>query len=340
MKRSKFIALAAALASLIPATGAHADEYFLSHFTSAAETALDGGSAWQYNNTDKANWISGWDGNSSLTFDFDAPIAPGENHRLRAPLPSPAPSFNDYPYTKVKVTFSGIPDGDTVLFQIRQELSSGYIKRTWPVSNGTHVLTLDGTDIPSFDGGSNDPFDPASPYFRIRLQIDLTTIPTWVTASENVQASIDYVVITDDPSYGEDADGEGEGAAEGEGEGDGGNNGGIAAYYTRQLGDDITISVPNPGTATVFTWTFKPASGGNTQVLAETSGILHLTDLTHGDAGIYTATYDNGAKAPATYSVSLNIVNQLPASSSVTLVALAAALGSIGILRASRLRRT
>jgi len=354
--RAGFGALALTGALLLPAR-AQAAEFFLSDFTSATETALGAGSAWEYNNIDKAPWTAGWDNDSSLTFDFGLPIAPGENHRLRAPLAGPTPTFATFPYTKVKVTFTGIPDGQTVLFQIRQELSSGYIKRTWPVGNGTHELLFDGTDLPSFDGGSNDPFNPATAtYNRIRLQIDLTTIATWPTDYANVDAAIDYVVITDDPDYGAATEGEGEGTAEGtqegegegsiegaqEGEGEGEGDPDPVFNYTAQVGDDVTFTVPNPGTAGPgdFVWTFTPQSGGGTQTLTENGASLSINEVIQSDSGTYIATYDNGANAISTFTAILTVVNSLPATSSLALAAIAAALGSLGVLTSRAKSRT
>lgn len=83
--------------------------------------------------------------------------------------------------------------------------------------------------------------------------------------------------------------------------------------FTAVVGDNLRITVPNPGTAGIgdFTWTFIPESGDTKQILEETSGVLELTSLELNNSGQYIATYEDLAKRTRRYTAILTVVNGL-----------------------------
>ena len=92
------------------------------------------------------------------------------------------------------------------------------------------------------------------------------------------------------------------GGGEGEGEGEG-----IRHFY--EEGDTFTASIP--GTANPpIQWSFDgtPLVNGG-RISGANSGTLTITDLVIADTGDYTATYDDGSKAPASFGpVSITVV--------------------------------
>ena len=89
----------------------------------------------------------------------------------------------------------------------------------------------------------------------------------------------------------------------------------ISENYTVTAGGGVCIRVAYPGNADPegFTWTFTPEMGGDARPLpGARTDTLCIENATLNHAGTYTATFDNGAKTPATHTARLTVVEKMP----------------------------
>ncbi len=112
--------------------------------------------------------------------------------------------------------------------------------------------------------------------------------------------------------------------------------------FTAVLGGSICFTVQNPGTAGDgdFTWTFTPQGGGSSTVLpAEDTETVCLVSVGYADAGTYVASFDDGSKAPATFTVTLSIEQPSPAAGFIGLGIVSGVLAMSGVLGLRRRKR-
>jgi len=110
------------------------------------------------------------------------------------------------------------------------------------------------------------------------------------------------------------------------------------AEYTLELGANECLEVPNPGTAVDggFAWTFQP-EGGVQGPLAEDGRSYCIAGAQYSDAGVYRATYEDGAaKTLVTFTFYVTVVENLPVGGLIglsTAAALIACAGALGLRR-------
>ncbi|MFM1919787.1 MAG: hypothetical protein RLZZ303_1421 [Candidatus Hydrogenedentota bacterium] len=110
---------------------------------------------------------------------------------------------------------------------------------------------------------------------------------------------------------------------------------------TAEIGDNVCMTVPLPGSATDgdFSWTFTPV-GGSPQAISGQTGITYCRNaVMTTDSGAYRATYEDGSKAVVTYTFFLTVVESLPVGGGLGLglaAAAVAAMGALGLRRRSR----
>lgn len=108
-----------------------------------------------------------------------------------------------------------------------------------------------------------------------------------------------------------------------------------------RVGDDVCFQVPDPvGPDTSYQWYKDGVPLSNGRVVGATARSLHIPGLQVADSGVYTCTYDDGTKAPATYGpIWVSVGAEVPASRSgglVLLVSLCALAGAWHIVRRAR----
>lgn len=97
-----------------------------------------------------------------------------------------------------------------------------------------------------------------------------------------------------------------------------------------EIGTHVCIRIPNP-LATAISW----RKNGDL-IPGATDLLLCFPNLALEDSGIYVATYEDGAKALQTYTVTIIASPNVPASSTTAIVLLILALLTVGLLRTRR----
>ncbi len=96
----------------------------------------------------------------------------------------------------------------------------------------------------------------------------------------------------------------------------------VTQYFTAEIGGSICFEVSNAGMAGpgAFEWHFLAAQGeGEVLLPLENDAELCLGNLHPHSAGTYTAIFDNGFKAQASYTALLSVVELIPSTSPVAL---------------------
>jgi len=98
-----------------------------------------------------------------------------------------------------------------------------------------------------------------------------------------------------------------------------------------EVGEDVCLRVPDPvAPGSMYQWTKDGASLAG-RVARDDCRTLGLLDVQVSDSGAYECVYDNGAKAPAVYSVSITVGEEVPVAGLVSLALVATACGLSGV---------
>ena len=136
-----------------------------------------------------------------------APTDVTQWYRMQFSTSNPKPTFGAYPYVKMKLTVSGVPEGDLIKTYIPIEPGTGggkYRRAMW-IGNGTYILSQymgDGTIVYDADGDTGNP-NPVSTWQmkRFRPGFLVTWITDWATAWQDLSIDIDWIVVTDNLYY-------------------------------------------------------------------------------------------------------------------------------------------
>jgi len=107
----------------------------------------------------------------------------------------------------------------------------------------------------------------------------------------------------------------------------------------REVGDDMCLRVPDPvSPTTLYKWS-KDGQSLEWRVARDNCRTLELLDAQIEDSGTYQCVYDDGqSKTTATYSVSIQVADQVPALGPMGVVLLALVCGFSGLMTCSRKR--
>ena len=101
-----------------------------------------------------------------------------------------------------------------------------------------------------------------------------------------------------------------------------------------EIGSDLCLCVPCPVAASsTYAWTKDgvPLSNGG-RIIGANARTLQIALLTTSDSGLYSCTYDDGAKAVQVFEAQVTVVEEIPAMGMLGLIVLAAAGGALGLL--------
>jgi len=341
-----------------------AAEYKLWDFTSAAECDIGGTSDWDKNNQNNADWNGSWDGHSSLHIDFLLPGSPTEEARMQYDFPTPnTVTFATYPYFKAKLTISGVPSGRYINIELRDRLSccgnSPRVQAYWDLGNGTYILSVDmaqpqdQSTLPPGEGdpssewprgvsfydvqGSEHVYNPtADTMYQLRLYFDITRMPyaVWSVEYANMKVDIDWIVLTDDCTFGGQDD-----CTKG-----GPITSNIAPGFIEE-GMHLLLTAPDGSN---YQWKKDDINlSSSTRVSGVTSRVLDVNPVESGDSGIYTSVYTwiSGPYVPPITAPSLpfsfNVLPEgsLPVAGVIALGILAAATIGLGLGRVGRKKK-
>ena len=135
-----------------------------------------------------------------------APSDGTQDYRMQFSTSNPKPKFTDYPWAKMKLTVSGVPEGALirVVMQFETNESGGKYRHGIWIGNGTYILAqYMGTDTAIYDPDGSTPTVPDAAWTmkRLRFQFLVASIPGWETAWQDVSINIDWIVVTDNPYY-------------------------------------------------------------------------------------------------------------------------------------------
>ncbi len=102
-------------------------------------------------------------------------------------------------------------------------------------------------------------------------------------------------------------------------------------------GGDLLLSVPCPvAEASAYAWSHDGTPLANGGGISGAGGrALQITEVAVADSGVYSCTYDDGSKAPATFTSTVSVVDELPVAGAGA-IALLAGLLAFGVAAARR----
>jgi hypothetical protein len=115
----------------------------------------------------------------------------------------------------------------------------------------------------------------------------------------------------------------------------------LGTEVTVEVAEDVCLRVPDPVLPnSAYTWRRDGEILVEGRYIGTTCRTLSIPTIAENEGGTYTCTYDDGAKAPATYTVVVTVVpvDAMPAAGVFGLIALGAALVSLGARRNSTRR--
>lgn len=228
-----------------------------------------------------------------------APTDATQWYRMQYSTSSPYPTFGAYPYEKMKLTVSGVPEGEVIkwLMPIEPRTGGGKYRRSFWLGNGTYTLIQymgDGTVVYDADGDTGNP-DPVSTWEmkRFRPGTLVSTAAGWETAWEDVSIDIDWIVVTDNRYYPDSSAAAGEEITKNK----------VFAIE----GQSLVLSAPS-GTSHQWYKGVNPVYDDErvhpadvdlppTRLAGALSQNLTINTVEAGDAGTYSCVYDDGSKA-------------------------------------------
>ena len=97
-----------------------------------------------------------------------------------------------------------------------------------------------------------------------------------------------------------------------------------------EVGDDVCLAVPVVGGGD-FLWSFNDVALIDGRVTGAYCKWLHIPNVQVEDSGVYSCSYNDGAKVPQTYTVALTVNNSVPVAAPGLLLLAAAATGLFGL---------
>jgi len=353
-----------ALLLLLAASPVFGAEYRLWDFTSAAECDIGGASDWTKDNESAAPWTPSWDGNTHMHIDFATPSTPSQAARIRYNFPEPnIVTFATYPYLKIKLTVSGVPQGKRLIleYRVRTNVNGNNSPRVQvfkDLGDGTHIIPLDmtdpynRTDYPEW-GESSNPYldyprdipiwnDQGTGYVyapEIYTMYSIVFYFYFASATYNgvydqatdVKVDIDWIALTDDCGYG----------------------GQDACPPAPSITSNITPGFIESGNHLILTapqgynYQWKLNGDDLTDPPEEITGIndrqLHFTPVLEDHEGVYAVSYttgEGGKTEMVTPPFVLEVLppGSVPAAGWVGMAILAAACGAFGVARARNKR--
>jgi len=354
MSRKNYCAAGFGMLLVCFAFSAFATDYIVYGFNAAADCAItDSSNPWRFDNQANAPWTPSFVGTEGVEGVLRwTPSQPGEGEEYRLYNNKKYPDYKntkiaDYPWAKVKMTLSGIPEGQTVLVKNRLKLcdSGGTevnrrMHKEWTLGNGTYILSMYMGDSSNCIDGDENPttVGPDDRYYRGYLYLDITTVAGWDTPPwdvgdnpcELITMDVDWIAYTDNEAYPD---------------GSAGVGGEITMTAVQQsnlaivVGDSVTLTAPASGSTVSYIW-FKDGevlANDPGHISGADSGILVIDPVAMEDSGEYFCVYDDGSKAIVESEIfTLVVSGDLPIAGIAGLAAAAVALAG---LAARRMRR-
>lgn len=112
-----------------------------------------------------------------------------------------------------------------------------------------------------------------------------------------------------------------------------------STYTVLGVGDSLCLRVPDPvSSLSTFVWSKDGVALEEGRVEGVTCRSLYIDSLLTSDSGTYTCTYNDASKALATYSVTIEVAPNVPASSFLTLLVLTLLLAGAVAVKGTAVR--